>query len=104
RMQRDFTYVDDIVEGVIRIVAAPPEDAIPYNIFNIGNSQPIDLSRFISAIESSCGRTADKIMLPMQPGDVERTYADTSLLESQISYKPMMNIEEGVSRFVEWYR
>ena len=104
KMMRDFTYIDDIVEGIVRINQLPPEGDIPYSLFNIGNNQPIQLSRFIQAIESACGKTAEKTMLPMQPGDVERTYVDTSRLEEKVGYKPQMEIEEGIAKFVEWYR
>src|SRR5690554_1292309 len=77
KMQRDFTYIDDIVEGIIRIQHVVPQTEIPYSLFNIGNNQPIELSRFITAIEIACGKRAEKIYLDMQPGDVPRTYADT---------------------------
>lgn len=104
RMQRDFTYIDDIVEGVLRIQNVIPAGERPYALFNIGNNQPIPLSRFISAIEAAVGKQAIKKMLDMQPGDVERTYADTSRLESVVGYKPQMEIEEGIGRFVNWYK
>lgn len=104
KMQRDFTYIDDIVEGVVRILQQPSKEEIPYNIFNIGNNQPIELERFIKAIESACGKEARKIMLSMQAGDVERTFADTGRLEKIIGYKPKMEIEEGVKRFCDWYK
>jgi len=80
-MQRDFTYIDDIVEGIALIQDVVPAAEIPYILFNIGNNQPIELSRFISAIESATGKQGEKISLGMQPGDVERTYADTDRLE-----------------------
>lgn len=104
KMQRDFTYIDDIVEGVVRILQQPSKEEIPYNIFNIGNNQPIELDRFIKAIESACGKEARKIMFPMQAGDVERTYADTCLLETKVGYKPKIQIEEGIKNFVSWYK
>lgn len=104
KMQRDFTYIDDIVEGIVRIRQQPPQGEIPYSLFNIGNNQPIQLSRFIEAIESACDKKAEKIMLPMQPGDVERTYADTDRLEATVAYKPEMNIDTGMKKFVEWYK
>jgi UDP-glucuronate 4-epimerase len=104
KMQRDFTYIDDIVEGIFRIQQQPPQREVPYSLFNIGNNQPIELSRFIEAIEIACGKQADKIMLPMQPGDVERTYADTSTLEEKVGYKPRMEVEEGIANFLQWYR
>ena len=107
KMMRDFTYIDDIVEGVIRIADKPPEqknETVPYGLYNIGNNEPIELARFIQAIETTCGKTAEKIMLPMQPGDVKRTYADTQKLEDEVGYKPKMEIEEGIAKFVEWYK
>ncbi len=118
RMRRDFTYVDDIVEGMIRVMdrnaeadpAYDPELAdpacshAPYRIFNIGNSEPIPLLDFIGALENALGRTAEKRMLPMQAGDVVATYADTSLLEYWTGYRPRIPVEEGVRRFVEWFR
>src|SRR5690554_1828591 len=104
RMQRDFTYIDDIVEGVLRIQEVVPGGGVPYSLYNIGNNQPIELSRFIQAIESACGREAEKIFLDMQPGDVVRTYADTERLENVVGYKPTMEIEEGIARFVRWYK
>ncbi len=104
KMQRDFTYIDDIVEGIVRIQDVIPVTEIPYTLFNIGNNQPIELSRFISAIESATGKQAEKISLGMQPGDVERTYADTDRLEAAVGYKPKMDIETGMKNFVEWYK
>lgn len=104
KMQRDFTYIDDIVEGIVRIQDVIPTTEIPYTLFNIGNNQPIELSRFISAIESATGKQAEKISLGMQPGDVERTYADTDRLEAAVGYKPKMDIETGMKNFVEWYK
>lgn len=103
-MMRDFTYIDDIVEGVMRIQDVIPGTEIPYSLFNIGNNEPIQLSRFISAIETACGKDAEKIMLDMQPGDVERTYADTSRLEEIVGYKPQTEIEQGIAKFVDWYK
>jgi len=104
KMLRDFTYIDDIVEGVMRIQDVLPAGDIPYNLFNIGNNEPIELARFIQAIEAACGKTAEKIMLPMQPGDVERTYADTNRLETAVGYKPQTPIEQGIQKFVNWYK
>lgn len=104
RMQRDFTYIDDIVEGVIRIQDVVPPGDIPYRLYNIGNNEPIALARFIAAIEAAIGKRAEKVMLGMQPGDVERTYADTARLEQAVGYKPATQIEEGVRHFVAWYR
>lgn len=104
KMQRDFTYIDDIVEGIVRIQDVIPAAEIPYTLFNIGNNQPIELSRFISAIEMAIGKQAEKINLGMQPGDVERTYADTDRLEIAVGYKPTMDIETGMKSFVDWYK
>ena len=104
KMQRDFTYIDDIVEGVLRIQDSIPTGKLPYALFNIGNNQPIQLGRFIEAIESATGIPAEKMMLDMQPGDVERTYADTHRLETIVGYKPQMEIEEGIDRFVRWFK
>lgn len=104
KMQRDFTYIDDIVEGIVRIQDVIPAADIPYTLFNIGNNQPIELSRFISAIETATGKQAEKISLGMQPGDVERTYADTDRLEAAVGYKPKMDIETGMRNFMEWYK
>lgn len=117
-MWRDFTYIDDIVEGVLRVldhVATPvtewdaqhPDPATStasYRIYNIGNSQPIRLMDFIAAIEQACGHEAVKEFLPMQPGDVYQMYADTTLLQTEMGYKPCMDIVEGVRRTVEWYK
>ena len=117
-MLRDFTYIDDIVEGVIRCldkVAVPdpewdenhpdPSTSVsPYRIYNIGNSCPVKLMDFIRAIEKACGRVAIKEYLPMQPGDVYQTNADTTLLQQEVGYKPHKNIETGLQATVDWYR
>jgi UDP-glucuronate 4-epimerase len=100
RMVRDFTYVDDIVEGVIRVIDRPS----PYRVFNIGNSNRVELMRYIRAIEAAVGKPAKLDLLPMQPGDVMATEADTSALESFTGFRPNTSVEEGVKRFVEWYR
>lgn len=117
-MLRDFTYIDDIVEGVIRTLDWPatpnpdwnPEDpdpsssSAPYRIYNIGNSHPVKLMDFIEAIEIACGKKAVKDFLPMQPGDVYQTNADTTLLEEAVGFKPSMDIQEGVNRTVVWFK
>jgi UDP-glucuronate 4-epimerase len=103
-MQRDFTYIDDIVEGVFRIQSVIPSSDIPYSLYNIGNNNPIELSRFIAAIEAACSKDAVKIYQDMQPGDVPRTFADTTALEDAVGYKPVMNIEAGMLKFVSWYK
>ena len=116
-MLRDFTYIDDIVEGVIRVLdhtatpnvdwrAEQPDPATssaPYRVYNIGNSHPVRLMDFIAAIEIACGHEAEKEFLPMQPGDVYQTNADTALLQREQGYKPCTLMMEGVKKTVEWY-
>lgn len=116
--RRDFTYIDDIVEGVVRVldrVATPNEEwsglkpdpatsRAPYKIYNIGNNQPVELLRYIELIEDAIGRKTDKELLPLQPGDVEHTYADVGSLVLDAGYQPMTSIEQGVRKFVSWYR
>ncbi|WP_201315467.1 NAD-dependent epimerase [Dyella sp. EPa41] len=115
---RDFTYIDDIVAGVIRTLdhTASPDGAhdalhphpgtssAPYRVYNIGNDQPVQLLRFIELMERHLGRTVEKRLLPMQPGDVPDTWADVSALRRDVGYAPNTSIEEGVARFVAWYR
>ena len=117
-MLRDFTYIDDIIEGVVRVIHHVPEpdgtwraeepnpasSCAPYRVYNIGNSSPVRLLDFIEALEKACGREAVKEYLPMQPGDVYQTNADVTRLERDMGYKPSMPLEEGVRRFVEWYK
>jgi UDP-glucuronate 4-epimerase len=117
-MVRDFTYIDDIVEGIVRIAARPaqPDPAFdpadpdpatssaPWRVYNIGNSAPVALERYVAAIEAATGRTAVRELLPMQPGDVAATQADTSALERATGFRPGTSVEEGVARFVAWYR
>jgi len=114
-MQRDFTYVDDIVEGVVRVIDNPPSpnptwdhqdpsrSFAPYKIYNIGNNAPVKLMDFIEAIERKLGKPIQKNLLPLQPGDVPATYADVSDLVEDLNYQPAMPIQEGIDRFVEWY-
>ena len=102
-MKRDFTYVDDIVEGVVKIANHAPKGEVPFYIYNIGNSHPIDLMDFIKVIESTSGKEAILNMMDMQPGDVTCTYADTSRLEKDFDYKPATSIEVGIKRFYDWY-
>jgi len=116
KMRRDFTFVDDIVEGVVRLVdhtAAPdaaydsakPDpgtSAAPYRVFNIGNHQPVELMRFINLIEEAVGKKAKMNMLPMQPGDVPATYADIADLQAAVDFTPNTPIEVGVQKFIEW--
>ena len=117
-MRRDFTYIDDIVEGIVRTLdhTAPanpgwsgdrPDPATsraPYRLYNIGNHQPVELMRLIETLEGALGKKATKNMLPMQPGDVPATYADVEDLTRDVGFKPSTPIEVGVPRFVEWYR
>ncbi|HEY6351173.1 MAG TPA: NAD-dependent epimerase [Candidatus Angelobacter sp.] len=112
-MKRDFTYIDDVVEGVIRTMENPPVStsqnggesisSAPHRIYNIGNNQPVDLSRLIQIFEEKLGKKANTRLLPMQPGDVPITYADVDSLAQAVDYRPKTPIEEGVSRFVDWY-
>ena len=118
KMERDFTYIDDIVEGVYKLIEKVPaakedwdetKDDIstsfaPYKIYNIGNNQPVQLMKFINVLEDKIGKEAEKIYMDMQPGDVLRTYADVSDLERDINFRPNTSIEEGLGKFVNWYR
>lgn len=101
---RDFTYIDDIVAGVVKILFAPSTADIPYNIYNIGNSSPVALTDFIATIEQVTGKEAVKELVGMQPGDVFETYADTSRLEKDFGYKPETDIHTGITRLYEWYK
>lgn len=108
-MIRDFTYIDDIVEGTIQVVDNEPvADELPNGVaarvYNIGCSNPVKLMDFISEIESAIGTVANKNFLPMQPGDVYQTNADTTALETQIGYKPKVQLHEGIRKFIEWYK
>ncbi len=117
-MKRDFTFVDDIVEGVVRVAdlipqANPDFDAsnpdpstskAPYKIYNIGNNQPVELLKFIETIEEKCGKKAEKIFMPMQAGDVVATYADVSDLMKDTGFSPATPLEVGIGKFVDWYR
>lgn len=106
-MQRDFTYIDDIVEGVVRVIATPPtkgEGDRPHAIYNIGCSAPVMLGEFIAELEEALGRTTEHITMPMQAGDVVCTYADTTLLKERFGFSPKTTLKEGVERFIEWYK
>jgi len=107
-MKRDFTYVDDIVEGVLRVLDKPatpePGSNVPYRIFNIGNNDPVQLLDFIGCIEQALGREAVKQFLPMQDGDVPATYASTDALRDWVGFAPSTPLAEGIGRFVSWYR
>jgi len=110
-MKRDFTFIDDIVEGVIRSMDIIPKDqnndysksVAPYKIYNIGNNNPVSLKEFIGVIESACGKNANKNLLPMQAGDVPITYADIDELMADVNFAPVTSIQEGLNRFVKWY-
>lgn len=115
--QRDFTYIDDIVQGVIRTLDVipssnpkwsglspdPSSSKAPWRLYNIGNSKPVELMYFIKCLEKSLGKTTKKEFLPIQPGDVEDTYADTSILMREVGYKPTTPVETGVNKFVDWF-
>ena len=115
---RDFTYIDDIVEGVVRVLDQPAQPTAgydpkapdpgtsdaPYRVYNIGNDRPVQLLRFIELMEQNLGRNVEKRMLPMQPGDVADTWADVSALRRDVGYAPSTSIEDGVAKFVQWYR
>jgi UDP-glucuronate 4-epimerase len=118
RMSRDFTYIDDVVKALYRLIDLTPkanydwnekagpisESFAPYKIYNLGNNSPVKLSRFIAVLENCLGKKAQKVYLDMQPGDVIMTYADVADLEKAIGFKPETPIEEGLAKFVEWYR
>lgn len=118
KMERDYTYIDDIVEGVVKLIDRIPvakedwdksrddlsESFAPYKIYNIGNNSPVPLMRFINALEAALGKEAEKIYMDMQPGDVLRTYADVTDLERDIGFKPSTSIEDGIKRFVDCYK
>ena len=117
KMVRDFTYVDDIVEGIVRVALKPPEgdtawsgekpdpshSPARYRLCNIGNSSPVELEEFIAAIEEELGKKAERNYLPMQPGDVPMTFADVSHLQEEFEYKPATSVRDGIRRFLEWY-
>lgn len=117
-MVRDFTYIDDIVQGVVRVIDNPPScnthwnplqpdpatSKAPYKIYNIGNQKPVKLMDFIETIEQQLGKTAQKEFLPMQPGDVAATAADVTDLEKDFDYKPTTTFQTGIKQFVKWYQ
>jgi UDP-glucuronate 4-epimerase len=118
KMKRDFTYIDDIVEGIVRLIPrapasnpnwdrskpSPSSSFAPYRIFNIGNNQPVELLTFIQVLEKALGQEAKKEFLPMQDGDVEATFADVDDLMREVDFKPATSIETGLTKFVEWYK
>jgi UDP-glucuronate 4-epimerase len=108
-MIRDFTFIDDIVEGTISVIDHQPiaeqcEHGVPYKVYNIGCSHPVRLMDFISEIEQAYGREAEKVFLPMQPGDVYQTNADTTKLETECGYKPHWSLHDGIQQFMAWYK
>jgi len=117
-MRRDFTYIDDVVEAIVRLIGRAPQgnpewsgdkpdpgsSAAPWRVYNIGNNNPVDVPKVVAILEQELGRTAKKEMLPMQPGDVPATYADVDDLIREVDFKPATPIAEGIARFVEWYR
>jgi len=103
KLSRDFTYIDDIIDGLSVILDRAPAGEIPYKIYNIGAGKPVQLLDFIAAIENVTGKTAIKRMVEMQPGDVYQTYADTTALEQELHYKPHISIQEGINRLYDWY-
>ena len=103
-MIRDFTYVDDIVEGTIRVIDTPPTTTVPFEVYNIGCSNPIKLMDFISEIEAAIGKEAVKEYLPMQPGDVYQTYADCTKLETRLGYHPTTTLHDGIAAFAQWFK
>ncbi len=113
KMQRDFTYIDDIIEGIVRLLDYIPKPVAEgtnlnskarYKVYNIGNHSPVELMHFIEVIEAAMGKPAEKVMKPMQPGDVPATYADVDDLMRDVGFKPETPIEVGIQKFVEWYR
>jgi UDP-glucuronate 4-epimerase len=118
QMRRDFTYIDDIIEGVVRVLDKIPQpnpewsgykpdpgtSSAPYRIYNIGNNNPVELMHFIEVLEECLGKKATKNFLPIQPGDVPVNFADIEDLERDVGFKPSTPVEVGVPRFVDWYR
>lgn len=118
KMKRDFTYIDDIIEGVVRVLNNPPQpnpnwdkrnpdpgaSSAPYKVYNIGNNNPVELMKFIETLEEKLGKKAEKEFLPMQDGDVPETYADIDDLVKDFGFKPSTSLNDGIERFVEWYR
>jgi len=103
-LSRDFTYIDDIVEGVINTIEKKNPNKSLYNLYNIGNGSPVKLNDYIKEIEVAIGKEAERILMPMQPGDVEQTWADTSALFKDYNYKPTTKIDKGIKEFVSWYK
>ena len=104
KMMRDFTYIDDVVEGIVKLIPHRAKSRPPYKIYNLGNNNPVELKEFIATIENLMGKSARKNFLPMQPGDVVATYADVEELSQDIGFKPTTSIAEGLANFVKWYQ
>jgi len=118
RMRRDFTFIDDVVEAVVRLVPRPPSpnrawsgeapdpatSRAPWHVYNIGNNRPVEVLEVVRLIEQAIGRTAMAELLPMQPGDVPETYADVTDLEQAVGFRPSTPIADGIARFVDWFR
>ena len=118
KMKRDFTYIDDIAEAILRLqdvipqadanwtveTGSPASSSAPYRIYNVGNSSPVELMDYITALEDALGKKADKNMMPIQPGDVLDTSADTQPLYDVVGFKPQTSVKDGVKNFVDWYR
>lgn len=102
--KRDFTYIDDIVDGVLRVLDSPPGNEPPYAIHNLGNNKPVDLEDYVKVFEAAIGKKAMIEKQPMQPGDVETTFADISTMQKEFGYQPATSIEQGVAKFIKWYR
>jgi UDP-glucuronate 4-epimerase len=103
-MIRDFTYIDDIVDGTLAILKKPSKSKIPHNIFNIGNNNPVNLINFIEILEKLWGKSTNKIMMPIQPGDLVKTVASVSKIQKYADYLPKISIEDGLEKFTDWYR
>ena len=104
KMMRDFTYIDDVVEGIVKLITHRPQSRPPYKIYNLGNNNPVELQEFIAILETLMGKSAQKNFLPMQPGDVVTTFADVSEFSNDIGFKPTTPITEGLASFVTWYQ
>ena len=102
--KRDFTYIDDIVDGVVRVLDSPPGNEPPYAIHNLGNHKPVGLEDYVKVFEDVIGKKAIIEKMPMQPGDVETTFADIETMQKEFGYQPATSIEQGVAKFIKWYR
>ncbi|CAM3776189.1 NAD-dependent epimerase/dehydratase family protein [Marinicrinis lubricantis] len=103
-MKRDFTYIDDVVDGIVNLIHCLPSKSVPHEVYNVGNNDPVSLMRMINILEEDLGKKATIEFLPMQPGDVKETYASIDKLHEKIGYKPKTSLEDGLSKFVDWYK